>query len=78
MQGVRGHRACIIVDGVKQRLSGLGRQLVGYAVIVIAVILVLWLLLKVVAGFVHTLIFVAVLIFALYALSWGMRVRRSP
>ncbi len=62
---------------MKDRLSGLGRRLVAYVVIVGAVILLLRIALGVVTGFIHTLIMIAVLVFALYALSWAMRFKRS-
>ena len=59
------------------RLEGLGRRLIAYSLIVVAVIILLRVVFSVVAGFIHTLILVALLVFALYALSWGMRLRRS-
>ena len=47
----------------------------AYTVLVIAVIVLLWLVLRVVSGFVHMVIFIAVAIFALYALSWALRAK---
>jgi hypothetical protein len=46
-------------------------------VIVGAVILLLRIVVGVVVGFVHTLILVAVLVFALYALTWAFRFKRN-
>lgn len=69
--------ACIIVHAVKDTLTGLGKRLLAYAIIVAAVVLVLRLVVGVVSGFIHTLILVAVLVFALYAISWALRFKRS-
>ena len=71
------HR-CIIVDTVRERLGGLVRRLIAYAVIVVAVIILLRVAVGVVVGFVHTLILVALLVFAVYALLWARRFKRSP
>ena len=62
---------------VRERLEGLGRRLVAYTVIVRAVIILLRLLLGAVMGFVHMLIFIALLVFAIYAIGWAMRFRNS-
>ncbi len=62
---------------MKERLSGLGRRLVAYAVIVAAAILILRLVVGVVMGFVHMLIIVALIVFALFAIIWANRFRRS-
>jgi hypothetical protein len=56
-------------------LEGLGRRLIAYAVLTGAVILLLWLIFRAVIGFVHMLIFVALVVFALYAISWAMRTK---
>jgi hypothetical protein len=58
-------------------LEGLGRRLIAYAVLVVAVIILLRLILGAVIGFVHMLIFIALLVFALYAIAWAMRFRKS-
>jgi hypothetical protein len=73
---VLGH-AGIIVHRVRARFEGLGRRLLAYIAIVIALLILLRVVVGVVIGFVHTLILVALLIFALYALSWGMRTKDS-
>ena len=62
---------------VRQRLEGLGRRLLAYTLIVVAVVLLLRVAVGVISGFIHTLILIAVLVFALYALSWGMRNRST-
>jgi hypothetical protein len=66
-----------MVEHVKERFEGLGRRLVAYAVIVVAVIILLRLILGAVIGFVHMLIFIALLVFALYAIAWAMRFKKS-
>ncbi len=58
-------------------MEGLGRRLLAYILILIAVVLILYFVVKVVTGFIHTLILIALLVFALYALSWGMRNKRA-
>ena len=62
---------------MRDRLSGLGRRLIAYAVLVVAVIILLRLILGAVIGFVHMLIFIALLVFALYAISWALRFKNS-
>ncbi len=58
-------------------MQGLGRRLLAYTLIVVAVVILLKVVFSVITGFIHTLILVALLIFALYALSWGMRNKRA-
>lgn len=58
-------------------VRALGRRFLAYVVIVGAVILLLRIVVGVVVGFVHTLILIALLVFALYAVSWAMRFKRS-
>jgi hypothetical protein len=70
-----GHWRAIIVQGVKARLEGLGRRLVAYTVLVGAAILLLWLVFRAVIGFVHMLIFIALVVFALYAITWALRTK---
>lgn len=55
----------------------LGRRFLAYAVIIAVVVLLLRIVVGVVVGFVHTLILIAVAVFALYAISWAMRFKRS-
>ncbi len=62
---------------MRARLEGLGRRLVAYTVLVIAVIILLRLVLGAVVGFVHMIVFVALLVFALYAIAWAMRFKRG-
>jgi hypothetical protein len=45
---------------------------------IVAVIILLRVVFSVVVGFVHTLILVALLVFALYALTWAFRFKRGP
>jgi hypothetical protein len=58
-------------------LEGLGRRLIAYAVLVVAVLILLRLILGAVMGFVHMLIFVALLVFAIYAIGWALRFKNS-
>jgi hypothetical protein len=58
-------------------LEGLGRRLVAYAVLIVAVIILLRLILGAVIGFVHMLIFIALLVFAVYAIAWALRFKNS-
>ena len=53
-------------------MRGLGRRLAAYTLIVVALVILLRVVIGVVSGFVHTLILVALLTFAVYALSWGL------
>jgi hypothetical protein len=70
-----GHLQSIIVQPVRARLEGLGRRLAAYAVLTGAVILLLWLVFRAVIGFVHMLIFIALVVFALYAIAWALRTK---
>ena len=65
------------MEAVKERFAGLGRRLVAYTVITIAVIILLRIVLGAVIGFVHMLIFIALLVFAVYAIAWAMRFKRD-
>ena len=58
-------------------MEGLGRRLLAYILILLAVVILLRVVVGVVTGFVHTLILIALLVFALYALSWGLRNKRA-
>jgi hypothetical protein len=58
-------------------LEGLGRRLIAYAVLIVAVIILLRLILGAVIGFVHMLIFIALLVFAVYAIAWALRFKNS-
>ena len=62
---------------MRQRMRGLGRRLAAYTLIVVALVILLRVVIGVVSGFIHTLILVALLVFALYALSWGLGNRRA-
>jgi hypothetical protein len=62
---------------MKERMEGLGRRLIAYAVLVVAVIVVLRVVLGAVMGFVHMLFLIALLVFAIYAISWAMRFKNS-
>ena len=53
-------------------MEGLGRRLIAYTLIVVAVVILLRVVVGVISGFIHTLILVALLVFALYALNWGL------
>ena len=61
----------IIVWLVRTRMEGLGRRLVAYLVMLVAVMILLRIVLGAVIGFIHTLIFIALLVFALYAFIWA-------
>ncbi len=65
------------MERVRARLEGLGRRLIAYAVLVVAVLILLRLILGAVMGFVHMLIFVALLVFAIYAIGWALRFKNS-
>ena len=62
---------------MRQRMQGLGRRLAAYTLIVVALVILLRVVIGVVSGFIHTLILVALLVFALYALNWGLGNRRA-
>jgi hypothetical protein len=62
---------------MRQRMQGLGRRLLAYALIVVALVVLLRVVIHAVTGFVHLVVLVALLVFALYALNWGMRNRRG-
>ena len=61
---------------MRERFSGLVRRLIAYAVIVVAVIVLLRVVVGVVVGFVHMLILAAAVVFAVYALFWAQRFKR--
>jgi hypothetical protein len=62
---------------MRERLSGLGRRLIAYAVIVVAVVILLRVVLGTVLGFLHMLVLAAAVVFAIYALFWAQRFKRG-
>jgi hypothetical protein len=62
---------------VQNKLSGFGRSLGAYTAILIGAVVLCWIAFKVIAGFVHTLVIIAIIIFALYALNWGLGARKG-
>ena len=62
---------------MSERLGGLGRRLVAYAVMIVAAIVLLRVAIGVVVGFVHMLVIAAVVVFAIYAFLWARRFQRS-
>jgi hypothetical protein len=62
---------------MRDRLAGLARRFVAYAVMVVAVIILLRILIGGLIGFFHMLVFMAVFVFAIYAFFWARRFKRS-
>lgn len=62
---------------MRERLGSLGRRLVAYAVMIVAVVVLLRIVLGAVVGFIHMLILVAVAVFAVYAFFWAQRFKRT-
>jgi hypothetical protein len=62
---------------VRDRVSGLGRQLRAFVAIIIGAAILCWLAFKIISGIVHTLVIIAIIAFALYALTWGLGARKS-
>ena len=62
---------------MRARLEGLGRRLVAYLVMLIAVIVILRIVIGGLIGFFHMLIAIAIFVFAIYAFFWARRLRRS-
>ena len=58
---------------MSERLSGLGRRLVAYVVMIVAVIVLLRILVGGLIGFFHMLVVIAILVFAIYAFLWARR-----
>lgn len=62
---------------MKQRAGELGRRLVAYVVLIIALVVIARIVFGAFMGFIHMLVFTAVLIFAVYAAFWARaRTRR--
>lgn len=62
---------------MRARLEGIGRRLVAYVVMVVAVVVVLRIVIGGLIGFVHMLIAMAILVFAVYAFFWARRLKRD-
>jgi hypothetical protein len=58
-------------------VEGLGRRLIAYAVLIVAVAILVRLVLGAVVGFLHMLVFIALLVFAIYAIAWALRFKNS-
>lgn len=58
-------------------MEGLGRRLIAYAVLIVAVAILVRLVLGAVVGFLHMLVFIALLVFAVYAIAWALRFKNS-
>ncbi len=63
---------------MRDRMSGLARRFVGYAVMVIAVIVLLRIFIGSLIGFFHMLVVMAIFVFALYAFFWARRFKSAP
>ncbi|MEJ7894231.1 MAG: hypothetical protein WKF94_16500 [Solirubrobacteraceae bacterium] len=58
---------------MRERLSGLARRLIAYAVMIAAVIILLRIVIGGLIGFIHMLVLMAVFVFAIYAFFWARR-----
>lgn len=62
---------------MRDRLTGLLRRFVAYAVMVVAVIVLLRIVVGGLIGFFHMLVVMAIFVFAIYAFFWARRFKRS-
>jgi preprotein translocase subunit SecD len=61
---------------MSEKLSGFGRRLAANVAVLIGAIVLGWIALKIVKGFIVTLIIGALAIFALYVFFWGWGARK--
>jgi hypothetical protein len=62
---------------VNSKTSGFGTRFKAYLAILIGAIVLSWLAFKVISGVIHTIVIVAIVLAALYALNWGLGARRG-
>lgn len=62
---------------MRDRMRGLAKRLIGYAVMIAAVIVLLRILIGGLIGFIHMLVLMAVFVFAIYAFFWARRFKSS-
>ena len=62
---------------MRDRLTGLAKRLVAYAVMIVAVIVLLRILIGGLIGFFHMLVVMAIFVFAIYAFFWARRFKSS-
>ena len=60
---------------MKTRASDFGRKLTGWVVTIIAALVLAWLAFKILSGFIQTLMIIALIVVALFALNWASGLR---